>query len=347
MAGVSVTTVSHVINETRPVSDGLRLRVTAAAHELGYRPNLLARGLRCGQTHTLGVIVPDSANSFFAELTRGIEDTAFEVGYNIILCNSDGNLDKELLYANVLTLKQVDGILFVAAGVSAEHIVALRGQDVPVVIVDRELPETAADSVLTDNSHGGWLATRHLLDLGHRRIGCVAGPGDLAPSAARLSGFRRALAEARIPADEGPVAQGDFRYRGGHQAAHRLLSTDSSLTAIFACNDLMAIGAISAAVETGRHVPSDLSVVGFDNVSAAAFSNPTLTTVAQPTHEMGVVAARMLLDRLRNPSTPPQRRVLGTELIVRNSTAPTPARLGVDGQDRPSWTAEERVPVSP
>ena len=322
LAGVSITTVSHVINGTRPVSDGLRLRVIAAAEELDYQPNLLARGLRCGRTHTLGVIIPDSANPFFGELTRGIEDTAFKGGYNIILCNSDGDLDKELLYANVLCLKQVDGILFVAVGVSAEHILALQGQDVPVVVVDRALPQVAVDSVLSDNDRGGWLATSHLLDLGHRRIGCVAGPGDLAPSAARLSGFRQALAEAHISLEEAPVVRGDFRYQGGHRAAHQLLATDSSLTAIFACNDLMAIGAISAAEETGRHVPADLSVVGFDDVSPAAFANPALTTVAQPIHEMGVVAAGMLLGRLHDPDMPPRRRVLDTELIVRRSTAP-------------------------
>ena len=321
-AGVSITTVSHVINESRPVSQELRLRVLAATRELDYQPNLLARGLRCGQTHTLGVIVPDSANPFFAEVARGIEDTVFKHGYNIILCNSDGDLDKELLYANVLSLKQVDGILFVAVGVSTEHILALEGQSIPVVVVDREVPHAAVDSVLTDNARGGWLATRHLLDLGHRRIACVAGPSDVAPSAERLTGYRRALDDDAIPVDEALILRGDFQYESGHQAARHLLSMDSPPTAIFASNDLMAIGAISAAVEMGQHVPADLSVVGFDDVRLASFANPALTTVAQPKYEMGVVAATMLLERMRDPGMPPRRRVLDTELIVRRSTAP-------------------------
>lgn len=321
-AGVSITTVSHVINESRPVSQELRLRVLAATRELDYQPNLLARGLRCGQTHTLGVIVPDSANPFFAEVARGIEDTVFKHGYNIILCNSDGDLDKELLYANVLSLKQVDGILFVAVGVSTEHILALEGQSIPVVVVDREVPHAAVDLVLTDNARGGWLATRHLLDLGHRRIACVAGPSDVAPSAERLTGYRRALGDDAIPVDEALILRGDFQYESGYQAARHLLSMDSSPTAIFASNDLMAIGAISAAVEVGQHVPADLSVVGFDDVRLASFANPALTTVAQPKYEMGVVAATMLLERMRDPGMPPRRRVLDTELIVRRSTAP-------------------------
>jgi len=178
------------------------------------------------------------------------------------------------------------------------------------------------DSVLTDNARGGWLATRHLLDLGHRRIGCIAGPSDVTPSAERITGYRQALNESNVPVDEALVLKGDFQYESGYQAAHRLLSIDDSLTAIFACNDLMAIGAISAAVEVGRQVPADLSVVGFDDVRLASFANPALTTVAQPKYEMGVVAATMLLERIHDLDVPPRRRVLDTKLIIRQSAAP-------------------------
>jgi LacI family transcriptional regulator len=329
-AGVSVTTVSHVINETRPVSDELRQRVLAAMQELGYQPNLLARGLRRGETHTIGMIVPDSANPFFAELARGIEDTVFEQGYNVILCSSDGDLDKELLYATVLAEKRVDGILFVAAGVSTEHIQTLQEQRMPVVVVDREVPDAAVDSVLTDNARGGWLATRHLLDLGHRRIGCIAGPSDVTPSAERITGYRQALDESGIPVDEALIVKGDFQYEGGYQAARQLLVIDDPPTAIFACNDLMAVGAISAAAEMGRRVPAELSVVGFDDVSLASFANPPLTTILQPKHEMGVIAATMLLERMHEPEMPPRRRMLDTSLLVRRSTAPLSVLKGED-----------------
>jgi LacI family transcriptional regulator len=321
-AGVSVTTVSHVINETRPVSDALRERVLAAVDELGYQPNVLARSLRRGETHTIGMIVPDSANPFFAEVARGVEDTSFEQGYSVILCNSDGDLDKELLYANVLAEKRVDGILFVAAGVSTEHIRDLQSRRMPLVVVDREIPGAAVDSVLTHNCHGGRLATRHLLELGHRRIGCITGPSDVTPSAERVTGYRQVLDGDGIPVDEALIVKGDFQYESGYQAACQLLAMDDPTTAIFACNDLMAVGATRAALEMGWKVPTGLSVVGFDDVRLASFANPPLTTIVQPKYEMGVVAATMLLERMRDLDMSPRRRVLDTSLLIRQSTAP-------------------------
>jgi LacI family transcriptional regulator len=326
LAGVSRATVSYVINNRTDgnvrISEETRCRVLEAVEELGYRPNVLARSLRQGQTHTIGMIVPDNTNPFFAEVARGVEDTSFEQGYSVILCNSDSDLDKELLYTNVLAEKRVDGILFVAVGMSAERICVLQERRMPVVVVDRDLPDVAVDSVMTANERGGWLATRHLIELGHRRIGCIAGPSDVTPSAERVTGYRQALREAALPVEEGLIMRGDFQYESGYQAARQLLSMDDPPTAVFACNDLMAIGTISAAVELGRQVPADLSVVGFDDVPLASFANPALTTVVQPKYEIGVVAATMLLERMQDPDRPPQRKMLDTELVVRQSTAP-------------------------
>lgn len=324
-AGVSVTSVSHVINETRPVSDELRRRVLAAMEELGYQPNRLARSLRSGKSHTLGMIVPDSANPFFAEIARGIEDTSFEHGYSLILCNSDNNLEKEAFYTNVLVEKQVDGILFLAAGVSSERICELQRRGMPVVVLDRELPQVEVDSVLTDNTRGGWLATRHLLDLGHRRIACVTGPSELTLSGLRVQGYQQALQEAGMEVDENLVISGDFHFESGFQALERLLDMDDPPTAIFACNDFMAVGAICAADMAGQRVPRDLSVVGFDDVKLASFTNPPLTTIAQPKYEMGALATMMLLERMDNPDLPPRHEVLDARLVVRRSTAPPPS----------------------
>ena len=321
-AGVSVTTVSHVVNETRPVSDELRQRVLTAMDELGYQPNRLARSLRLQETHTIGMIVPDSANPFFAEVARGIEDTSFEQSYNVILCNSDGNLDKELLYTNVLVEKQVDGILFVAAGVSTEHIRALQTRRMPLVLVDRDIPGVAVDSVLTDNARGGWQAIHYLIELGHRRIGCITGPSDVTPSAERVTGYRQALREAGIAADENLVVKGDFQYESGFRATQQLLEMNDPPTAVFACNDLMAVGAISAVIESGRKVPADLSVIGFDDVPLASFTNPPLTTIAQPKYEMGALATTMLLERVQDRDMAPRRKLLDTRLFIRHSTAP-------------------------
>jgi len=325
-AGVSRATVSYVINNRTDgnvrISEETRCRVLEAIEELGYRPNVLARSLRQGQTHTIGMIVPDNTNPFFAEVARGVEDTSFEQGYSVILCNSDGDLDKELLYTNVLAEKRVDGILFVAAGMSTEHICALQERRMPVVVVDRDIPDVAVDSVMTANERGGWLATRHLIELGHRHIGCIAGPSDVTPSAERVTGYRHALREAGLPVDEVLILKGDFQYESGYQAARQLLSMEDPPTAIFACNDLMAIGTVSAAVRLGRQVPADLSVVGFDDVPLASFANPALTTIVQPKYEIGVVAATMLLERMQDPDRPPYRKMLDTVLVVRQSTAP-------------------------
>ena len=319
-AGVSVTSVSHVINETRPVSYELRERVLAAMEELGYQPNRLARSLRSGKTQTIGTIVPDNADPFFAEVARGIEDTAFENGYSLILCNSDANLGKEAFYTDVLVEKQVDGILFLAAGLSTERILDLQQRGMPVVVVDRELPGANVDLVVTDNAGGGWSATSHLIDLGHRRIGYITAPSDLTLSEYRSTGYRKALEEAGIAENGKLVVRGNFDFKSGYRAARQLLANDKQPTAIFASNDIMAIGAICAAVESGLQVPQDLSVVGYDDIPLASYSNPPLTTIAQPNYDMGVRAASLLLERLHDPGRPSQRIVLDVELRIRRST---------------------------
>ncbi len=321
-AGVSATTVSHVVNNTRPVSEDLRRRVLAAMEELGYQPNALARSLRRKQSHTLGMIVPDSANPFFAEVARGIEDISFDEGYTVILCNSVSNLEREALYIDLLAKKQVDGVILVAAGDSMRQVRTLQARNIALVMVDRDLPGSAVDCVLTDNFQGGREATEHLLHLGHRRIGCITGASDLTPSASRVDGYQQALAVAGIAVDETLIVKGDFQDQSGYVGAQQLLQLANPPTAIFASNDLMAIGAMSAALEAGLSVPKDLSVVGFDDIHLASFVNPPLTTVAQPKFELGRVAARMLLERIDNHELAPRRCRSVPQLIVRRSTAP-------------------------
>jgi LacI family transcriptional regulator len=190
----------------------------------------------------------------------------------------------------------------------------------PVVVVDRELPGAHVDLVVTDNAGGGWSATRHLIDLGHQRIGYITAPSDLTLSEYRSTGYRKALEEAGIAADESLVVRGDFDFKSGYRAARQLLANDNQPTAIFASNDIMAIGAICAAVESGLQVPQDLSVVGYDDIPLASYSNPPLTTIAQPNYDMGVRAASLLLERLHDPGRPSQRIVLDVELRIRRST---------------------------
>ncbi len=290
---------------------------------LGYQPNDLARSLRQGQTHTIGMIIPDNINPFFAEVARGIEDTGFANGYTVTLGNSDGNLERELLYVSELVAKRVDGIVFVAAGLSSESITQIQTENIPIVIIDR-MPENIPvliDSVLLDNAKGGYQATRHLIELGHRRIACITGPSDLTPSADRVTGYVEAMSEAGIKADDRLITRGDFQYESGYAGALHLLDQPNPPSAIFACNDLMAMGAIRAVVTKGKHVPDDVSIVGFDDVRLAAFTNPALTTVAQPKYDMGKLAANLLLERINGSQKAPEHHIQSTYLVVRDSTA--------------------------
>src|SRR5690606_8001724 len=232
----------------------------------------------------------------------------------------DGDLLKELNYIDVLMEKRVDGIIFVAAGMSAEHIRMLQDKRMPVVVVDRDSPGVMVDSVQIDNAAGGWLATNHLIELGHTRIVCIAGPSDVTPSGERVDGYRRALREAGLPVHAEDIVRGDFHPAGGYRIAEELLARDKRPTAIFACNDLMAIGALSAAKAMGFRVPEDVSVVGFDDIYLAAYSNPPLTTVRQPKYEMGRLATKLLLERMQDPDLPPRTPLLDTELVVRASS---------------------------
>lgn len=321
-AGVSYATVSHVINNTRLVSKETRERVLAAMEALQYRPNALARSLRQGKTHTLGLVLPDSANPFFAEISRSIEDEAFKKGYSVFLCNTELDTERELFYVDVLSKKQVDGIIFVAAGDQADSLEFLVGRSMPVVMVDRSVPNVDVDAVLTDNKLGGYLATKHLLDLGHTRIGCISGPSSITPSAERIIGYRKALEEAGVEYREDLVIRGDYHAQSGMAITHAFLKMNPRPTAIFALNDLMALGALRAAAEAGCSVPKDLAIVGYDDLELAQYTNPPLTTIAQPKKEIGVQAVHLLVDRMSDRDRSPSRLVLPPELIVRRSTQP-------------------------
>ncbi len=320
-AGVSISTVSHVVNNSRAVSIDARHRVLQAMDELGYKPNALARSLRRQKTTSIGLIVPDSANPFFAEVARGIEDASFDQNYSVILCNSDGNLAKQAIYTDLLIERQVAGILFVAAGVSTELVDDLRRRRVPLVVIDREVPGVSVDTVLTNHYQGGFLATQHLIDLGHRRIACISAGSELSPSSERVTGYKDALKKNRFAFDQSLVVHGDFQYESGYRAAQQILQRDFPPTAVFACNDLMAVGCISAITERGLRVPEQISVVGFDDVKLASYSNPPLTTISQPKHEIGQLATEILLARMQDLDAPPRFERFETTLIVRRSTA--------------------------
>jgi LacI family transcriptional regulator len=321
-AGVSTSTVSHVINNTRVVSEDVRERVLALIAEMRYIPSAVARSLKNDKTQTIGMMIPNNSNPYFAELIQGIEDASFKLGYNIILCNAYDDAEKQAAYLRVLMEKRIDGLILVASGAdeSLGHLLAT--QNTPMVLVDREVEGVEADFIESDHEQGGYIATKYLLDLGHREIACVSGPIDLLPSRDRVVGYMRALKEAGLKFRLDYLVRSDFTSEGGFNAFRQLLALEHRPTAIFASNDLMAIGGICAASEAKVRVPEELSVMGYDDIALASFSTPRLTTVAQPKYEIGEQTARMLVERIQGAALPPRREKLQTELVVRQSTAP-------------------------
>ncbi|RWE10354.1 MAG: LacI family transcriptional regulator [Mesorhizobium sp.] len=310
-AGVSVATVSHVMNRTRHVEPETAERVRAAITALRYSPNSLARSLRRGETKTIGLLLPDNSNPFFASVARQIEDAGFVAGYTVILCNSDGSAEKEERYLSVLMAKQIDGLIFAGSSDHARVFASLSAA-VPAVLLDREIHSVNVDSVLVD----------HDLGLGHKRIGVIGGPRDSSSSPARLRGFTRALEEAGLALPPSSVVDSDYHFAGGRLAMERLLEQAPEITAVFACNDLMAMGAITALRSRGLRVPDDMSLIGFDDIPYAVTTWPPLTTIAQPVEKIGTRAVSLLLERVVEPEAPSRREVLTPVLVERESCAP-------------------------
>jgi LacI family transcriptional regulator len=322
-AGVSISTVSHVINNTRVVSDDVRRRVMGIIDEMRYVPSAVARSLKNDKTNTIGVLVPNSSNPYFAELIRWIEDTAFELGYHIILCNAHGGAQKQTAYLRLLMEKRIDGLVLVASGADDDQDLLLRSHEsVPIIQLERALPGLDADLVLAGQEEGAYQATRHLIELGHREIACVSGPADLPRSRERIGGFLQAMREAGLEVPTDAVLHAEFTSAGGYTAFGSLLARPLRPSAVFVTSDLMAIGGLCAAGNAGVRVPEGMSVVGYDDIGAACYSTPPLTTIAPPKREMARQAITRLIERIRGGHEPVCNIALASSLIVRASTAP-------------------------
>lgn len=299
LAGVSVTTVSHVLNKTRAVLPATQERVLEAVQTLGYVPSAVARSLKINATHTIGMLVPDNSNPYFAELVRAVEDACFAAGYALLLCNTDNHAGRQQVYLDVLSQKRVDGLIVASTSDDALMSQHLAQTALPMVLIDRAIVGLERPCVQTDHVQGGMLATQHLMALGRKRIACVGGPQDLQSSEQRVQGWRQALQLVGLPSDL--LVHGDFTANGGYVAMRRLLRDRAAdrPTAIFACNDLMAMGALRAVHEVGLQVPRDVAVVGYDDIELAGYTQPALTTVAQPTQAMAEQALAWLLERIQ------------------------------------------------
>jgi LacI family transcriptional regulator len=318
-SGVSVFTVSSVVNNKSYVSKKLRARVESAIRKLNYVPNLLARSLANRRTHTIGMIVPDIANPFFPMVVRGAEDAAQKHGYNLLLCNSDDRIEKEEKALEVLLSKRVDGILLTKTAEDFRPALRQMIKDVgiPFVLVMRTYPKLTKDAVITDDYEGAYNAVRHLARTGRRRIGLISGPLKVSNAKARWQGFRDALKAEGLPFDEKLVVEGDYRIESGFRAGHSLLSHRPD--GIYAANHLMTVGLLKAAEEMGLTCPEDFSLVSFDDYPWLGVFRPKLTTVELPKHQLGAEAAELLIERISGSRAKPVVKKLKVELRIRES----------------------------
>jgi LacI family transcriptional regulator len=321
--GVSTMTVSRVINDKGDVSPATRHRVLEAIERLGYRPSSIARSLATRHTGTLGLVIPDVSNPFFAEVARGVEQVAYAEGYNVFLCNTDEDPERELDVLGSLEEKRVDGVVLCSSRLDSASLRLVIESHAAVILVNRRIGDAGpgVGVVRVDDMTGGRLTTAHLLDRGHRAIGFLSGPPGSHSGQLRLQGYRETMLDAGLEVDDAwlvgcaPVAE------AGRAAASRLLGKAPELTALLCYNDLVAVGVLQACVENAYRVPRDLAVVGFDDIPLAALVTPSLTTCRVPRHDLGMRAVELLLDRIRGNGAEPSDRdiVLQPELVVRAS----------------------------
>lgn len=323
--GVSAATVSRALNDKPGVSFDMRRQVLELAAQVAFTPHGVGRGLSTARTQTLGFIVrrkvfPASRDPFYWQIMHGVEEAAAQRGYHVIL-SSVGETDAARPQPDLLLVREnrVDGLILAGPDIDRRLIVELALADVPLVLVDNSLRQTALDVVLSDDRVGALAVVAHLLGHGHRRVAFLGGPADWISSAERAAGYREALAAADLHAQATVVQEAETTVASGYAAACRLLVGDTPPTALFAVNDSMAIGALRAARELGLRVPEDVAVAGFDDIDAAQHTHPPLTTARIFKERLGSVAANRLLDRLADPASPPQRTYVGTELIIRQS----------------------------
>lgn len=321
-AHVSVSTVSRVLNNKADVHEETKRRVQEIIEELGYSPNSIARGLVLQRTHTIGLLIPDITNPFFPEVARGVENRAKELGYSLIFCDSGNDMQSEKDAIALFRSKQVDGIILSLSLASQAELFRLQSEQFPVVQIDRGIPELRIPTVAVDNVLSAATATGYLIQLGHRRIAHITGDLGTKTGRDRLQGYRKALASAGIEPEESWIVEGAYDIESGAAGATRLLFGPHRPTAIFAANDLIAMGVYQVALDGGLRIPDDLSVVGHDDIQIAGIVRPGLTTMSQPKYKLGQVGVELLIKEIDSGESTAEEIVLLTELVTRGSAAP-------------------------
>lgn len=322
-SGVSVSTVSRILNKKSTkyrINSQTEKLVQQAAKDLDYRPNQLARGLRLKKTHTIGLIVPDISNPFFAYVTREIQNVAHKLGYSLIVCDTNENLEMEIEHISLLHSKGIDGLLVMPVGQKYSHLESLVKENFPLVLIDRCFESLRTNSVVLDNYRAAFDATEHLLNYGHTRIAIIQGLPNTFTTNGRLSGYQAAFVKHGVVIDERLMVGRDFRKENGYIETKLLLKMPDPPTAIFATSDLITLGALQAIFEEGLHIPQDISLVAFDDTDYAQYLRCPLTAVAQPKEMMGEIAVKLLIENMKGQEKKEAKRIVLTpKLVIRDS----------------------------
>lgn len=322
-AGVSYATVSRVLADKPHIRAETRDRVLAAVAQLGYKPNRAARSLKTRRTRLIGILISDIRYDFFPPLVRAVEDVAAGAGYSLFLCNTDENSDREARYIDLLIEENVAGVLIAPTREDSPAVQRLLDADIPVVVVDRRLKTAAVDTVVIDNFAAAYQLTTHLIDNGYRRIAALLGSISATTARERYAGYQSALADHDLPCHDDYIRIGAPTMDNGIAFTETLLSLPTRPDAIFASNHLLASGAFQAIRAAGLHIPDHVALVAVDNPAWTAFIEPGMTVVAQPSSQVGQIAADLLIKRIQDRDRPPQQIMLPADLIIRASSRPT------------------------
>lgn len=319
-ANVSVVTVSRALNNKPDINKETRHLILKIAEEFNYTPDGRAKSLVTKKTHTIGIVIPNNKDPFYAEVVDGISQKSLEHGYSVILCNSQDNSNKELELLRNLRQKRVDGILLYPLQEDKRYIQELSTHSVPVVFLNRHTDEFDCDYVMNDNVYGAYTAVKHLLDKGYRSITYICAKPNASSGNERILGCKKAIREARLAKNALRIVNCEETIESCYNVVKELIETNETLNAIFAWDDRLAIGARKAILELGRKIPEDIALIGYDDIEISAFLFPPLTTVRQPSYQIGETAARILFEKLDEEETEPKHIVLKPELIIRETT---------------------------
>lgn len=319
-AGVSVATVSRVLNGSSAVSEKTKEVVLDVIKKLDYQPNLLGRNLRRLKTKMILVLLPNIANPFYSRVVKGIEDISHKNGYNVMLCNTDSDRNREKVYLELLYSRLADGVIFMSPEIGKDELSEI-AHKFPVVQCCEYKEGASASYISIDNFNAAYTAVKHLVDCGYQRIGMISADNRFLSTVQREAGYRKALEDSSLKYDAGYIRYGDYGFKSGKTAAEQLLNLEKRPDAIFAISDIMAVAAIKAVREKGLRVPDDVAVMGFDNISFASMCDPMLTTISQPKYFLGCIAMELLLKQIYEGTKETRSVLLEHELIIRDSTA--------------------------